>query len=34
MHADDKQMGIQIAITILILIGVMTGLIIAANLIT
>ncbi len=33
MHAEDKQMGIRIGYTVLIIIGVMVGLIITANII-
>jgi len=33
MHVDDKQIGIRVGYTVLVIIGVMVGLIIAANLI-
>lgn len=31
MHVEDKQMGIHIGVTVLVLVGVMVSLIIAAN---
>ena len=31
MHVEDKEMGMHVGVTVLVLIGVMVGLIIAAN---
>ena len=31
MHVEDKQMGVHIGVTVLVLVGVMVSLIIAAN---
>ncbi|VAX01416.1 hypothetical protein MNBD_GAMMA21-2638 [hydrothermal vent metagenome] len=33
MHAEDKQIGIRVGYTVLVIIGIMIGLIIAANII-
>jgi len=33
MHVEDKQMGIRVGYTVLVIIGIMLGLIIAANII-
>ena len=33
MHVEDKQMGIRVGYTVLVIIAVMIGLIIAANII-
>ena len=33
MHVEDKQMGIRVGYTVLVLLGVMVALIIASNLI-
>lgn len=31
MHVEDKEMGMHVGVTVLVLIGVMVGLIITAN---
>ena len=31
MHVEDKRMGVQVGVTVLVLVAVMIGLIIAAN---
>ena len=33
MHVEDKQIGIRVGYTVLVIIGIMVGLIIAANII-
>ncbi len=33
MHVEDKEMGVHVGYTVLVLVGVMLGLIIVANLI-
>jgi len=33
MHLEDKEMGVHVGYTVLVLVGVMVGLIIVANLI-
>lgn len=33
MHLEDKQMGLRVGYTVLVLVGVMIGLIIASNII-
>ena len=33
MHIEDKQMGIRVGYTVLIIVGIMTALIIIANII-